>query len=130
MRRRLTASSYRRSRGCGGKLPGGSRQLCLTLRHAGGPSKPPRWPSPPGQSKILVVSQGFSELLGGSQLARAGPRGHSTIFQNESLRMIFPPSNSRRSTPRTRIFFPFDVVPVRVHSETPNSPHAQWASSP
>ncbi len=46
------------------------------LRLAGRPGKPPRRPSPPGQSKILVISQGFSELLGRATraLIRAGPR--------------------------------------------------------
>jgi hypothetical protein len=34
-----------------------------TLRHAGGPGKLQSRPSPPGQSKILVVCQGFSELI-------------------------------------------------------------------
>ena len=36
-----------------------------TLRHTGGQSKPHLRPSSPGQSKILVFFQGFSELLGG-----------------------------------------------------------------
>ena len=46
------------------KLPGGSGQSFPPLRHTGGQDKQPRGPSPPGQSKILVIFQGFSELLG------------------------------------------------------------------
>ena len=60
----------------------------------------------------------------------AGPGTHCTIFQNESLRVILPSSNSRRSTPRTSMRCPEVDVPVSVHSETPKSPHAQWRSSP
>ena len=55
---------------------------------------------------------------------------HSMIFQNESLRVIFPPANSSRSTPRTSSFFPETVVPVSVHSDTPKSSPTQWRSSP
>ena len=38
--------------------------LTRIVRPASGPSKRPRKRRPPGQSKILVISQGFSELLG------------------------------------------------------------------
>jgi hypothetical protein len=51
------------------KLPGGSRQLLPTLRLVGRQDKKRVSPSPPGQSKILVISQGFSELLGCSHSA-------------------------------------------------------------
>ena len=46
------------------KLPGGSGQLLPTLRHTGRQGKLQVRPSPLGQSKILVMVQGFSELLG------------------------------------------------------------------
>src|SRR3990172_3655330 len=50
---------------------------------------------------------------------------YSSIFQKESLRVIFPRANSSRSTPRTSIFFPHTEAPVRVHSETPKFPQTQ-----
>jgi hypothetical protein len=56
-------------------VPGGSGQLLPTLRHASGPDKIQLRRRPPGQSKILVVCQGFSELLGGplAHLPRTAP---------------------------------------------------------
>ena len=45
------------------KLPGGSGQTLPTLRHAGGRDKLQSRPSPPGQPKVLVLFQGFSESL-------------------------------------------------------------------
>jgi hypothetical protein len=93
------------------------------LYHAG-PSLPAR--HYPGRRVPLVVCTlylpDYNRNLAGalSYLAR-----HSRIFQKESLRVIFPSANSSKSTPRTSIFFPDTDVPVRVHSETPKSPHAQ-----
>ncbi len=58
------------------------------------------------------------------------PRGYSRIFQYESLRVIFPSRNSRRSTPRTSMRSPVFRVPVRVHSDTPRLPQLQWLSFP
>jgi len=46
---------------------------CRNVRPAGGPGKPPRKRRPPGQSKILVIFQGFSELLGGIRWIRGLP---------------------------------------------------------
>jgi hypothetical protein len=52
-------------------------------------------------------------------------KSHSTNFQKESLRVIFPFANSSRSTPRTSMCCPDTEVPVSVHSETPKSPQTQ-----
>jgi hypothetical protein len=54
----------------------------------------------------------------------------STIFQNESLRLILPSVNSKRSHPRTSMRSPVTWVPLIVHSDTPRSPQVQWRSSP
>ena len=54
----------------------------------------------------------------------------STIFQNESLRLILPSVNSNRSHPRTSMDSPVAWVPRIVHSDTPRSPEVQWRSSP
>ena len=59
-----------------------------------------------------------------------GARRHSTIFQKESLRLILPSVNSKRSQPRTSMRSPVAWVPRIVHSETPRSPQVQWRSSP
>ena len=72
------------------KLPGGSGQTLPTLRLADGRDKQPRSPSPPAEGPrrssrgvsrrpfvpdvftgILVISQGFSELLGSDDFAQA-----------------------------------------------------------
>ena len=56
--------------GCGGKLPGGSGQLSLTLRHANTPGKlqsgSAEGPAEGPAHKAGVPLQGFSELLGGA----------------------------------------------------------------
>ena len=56
-------------------------------------------------------------------------RSYSTIFQNELFFAILPVSNSNRSQPLTRIFFPSSAVPVNSHSENPRSPQARCRSS-
>jgi hypothetical protein len=40
----------------------------------------------------------------------------------DELEQVYPPRTSR--------FFPKTVVPVRVHSETPNEPQVQCCASP
>ena len=40
------------------------RAACHLFSRMPAGQAPPLWPSPPGQSQILVIFQGFSELLG------------------------------------------------------------------
>jgi hypothetical protein len=54
----------------------------------------------------------------------------SMIFQKESLRLILPSVNPKRSQPRTSMRSPVAWVPRIVHSDTPRSPQVQWRSSP
>jgi len=90
---------------------------------------------PPSEWHITRVPNGSSARYCAGWRSRcirtsAGRDGHSTIFQKESLRVIFPATNSSRSTPRTSRLFPETDVPVIVHSETPKEPQAQCWSSP
>jgi len=52
------------------KLPGGRGQLTAYSRARRQAGRPTLWPSPPGQPKVLVPFQGFSELLGRGQRQR------------------------------------------------------------
>jgi len=53
--------------------PAEAGRPCRTVRLAGRPGKIQSSPSPPGQPKVLVISQGFSELLGGAYRRTAWP---------------------------------------------------------
>jgi len=61
--------------------PAEAGRLPWIVTHAGGPSTPPYGPARRGQPQVLVISQGFSELLGG-----AGSRLHLLNGTNDGGR--------------------------------------------
>ena len=70
------------------KLPGGSGQLLPTLRHASRQGKTHRKRRPPGQSMILVIFQGFSELFGGGSRNGGGVRAVLVREGDEATRLL------------------------------------------
>ena len=63
----------------------------------------------------------FVRTLLVERLREDRPRVDPSIFQKESLRLIRPSLNSKRSHPRTSIGSPVAWVPRIVHSDTPRS---------
>lgn len=108
-----------------------SAWAALTPRSAPSGVGPPCQPPRPGGGWMAESSSGIGDWGMRSSADESWVvRGPQTIFQNESFRITFPSANSSRSTPRTSTRCPARVVPVSVHSDTPEFSPAQRRSSP
>src|SRR5690606_11147083 len=111
--------------GRAGQVEARARRALAAREHAPGPGA-----LPAGRGRRPAEPLEHAAGPEGPRLVRRLAPVQLTIFQNESLRVTRPPSNSSRSTPRTSTRSPEVVVPVSVHSETPRSPHVQCLASP